>query len=149
MLGQRQLCVDCTQQASHRMRFDSSLLKWQDSLPRTERMAGNLGSPMSLCDKGELAKLNRLRTCLADARQTQHSKGGSRVRHPPLSWPSPCRCSSSMPVTSTVGEMADWMKPAVKDRAMGILNSLSADTHLQVSLRARGSSEHTRWPGGD
>ncbi len=29
-----------------------------------------------------------------------------------------------MPVTSTVGEMADWMKPAVKARAIGMLNSL-------------------------
>ena len=130
VLGQRQLCVDCTEQASRRVWSDSSLPTWQDGRPRAERTADGLGSLMSLCYKCKLAKINRLHACLADARQTQQSKGGSKVRHPPLSCPRPCRCSSSMPVTSTVGEMAAWMKPAVKDRAMGILNSLSAGRQL-------------------
>lgn len=47
-----------------------------------------------------------------------------------LSWPKPLRCSSSIPVTSTVGEMADWMKPPVNARAIGIPKSLQAQLSL-------------------
>ncbi len=37
-----------------------------------------------------------------------------------------------MPVTSTVGEMADWMKPAVKASAIGMLNSLYVQDPVSI-----------------